>query len=97
MEKTPRKLQHAVIETLDFITAEMRARAPATPFAVEVGGKRYSGDAEFGVTDDGVFLIRFFDEKSAVHAGLSAAVKPPPIEEITGDGAAGGAAAGVSA
>lgn len=91
MSPNPRALQHAKIETLDFITAEMRARAPATPFAVEVGGRRYSGDAEFGVTDDGVFLIRFLDEKTAVHAGEHdppTEVKPPPIGEVTGDGVA---------
>mgnify|MGYP001558433818 CR=1 FL=1 len=79
MPENPRKLQHAKIETLDFITAEMRCRAPATAFAVEVGGKRYSGDAEFGVGDDGVFVIRFLDKGVRV-ADLMA--------EVTGDGSA---------
>ncbi len=39
------KLQYAKIETLDFITNEMRARSPSTPFAVEIGGKRWSSVA----------------------------------------------------
>lgn len=79
MAHNSRKLQYAKIETLDFITAEMRCRSPATPFAVEVRGRRYSGDAEFGVTDDGVFLIRFHGK------GIPAL---PPMEEIVGDGSA---------
>ena len=73
------KLQHANIEALDFIASEMRARAPSTAFAVEAGGRRYSGDAEFGIGGDGVFLIRFFGK------GIPT---PTPMEEIAGDGAA---------
>ena len=89
-----------MIDSLNPLRDVLRQYAAAQPFAVEVGGLRYQGDAELDRAWDGTLVLRIHgagtpgsddDFASVAPSPLTMATPKPPAakaDEVTGDGAA---------